>query len=1043
VVDGVAVSDRRTVTVVFADLSGFTKVADRLDPEDVSTLLHETVGGLVEEVHELDGWVEKQAGDAILAVFGAPVAHEDDAVRAICAALAMRDRIAAMRDDLERRFGHRFTVHVGVNTGLVVMRPRLELFKAGDGDFIVVGDTVNTGARLYQAAAPDQILVGEQTYQSTRALFDFRAIEPVDADGKHERVPAYECLGLRRSATPWAVAAPLVGRNAEVTRIHDALATLRAGEGSILVISGEPGIGKTRLVRELRREATGIRTIETRLSPLVRTFGYQPFRDLFAQLAGGETWKDLESWLTGLSPDQLAETLPYLAVLRGVPGPDEVDPQSRLDADALRQQVFRATRLVLERTTLKEPLVVILEDWHWADDSSGALLEHLMPLVEFFPLLICCTTRPEPDTPGGRLARRPDAIELEPLTPLETAELAVELAGDAGMSGAWRAALYSSSGGNPFYIEELVRAVADTGRWDGTIPDSVQGVIAARIDRLDPVAREVLRVAAVVGRRFDPETVGALSGSHADIERVLPDLVERQLLARGPDGKLRFRHALTQETAYEGILLSRRRELHEAAAAHLEQTRGVEVAGTLAWHFARAERWDKAQRYLVIAGDQAGSIAADVEALELYRRAIEAYDRAFEDRWNPRERAELERKIGHALFRLGRHDEALESLYAALELLRCPYPRTRVGLRLAIAREALRQIGHRLLPRALLRAAPQPLPVAAERARIYGSIGWISYFMDFENYAHLALANLNSSERNRLPFASVTGAMGVGLVLDSFGLFRLAGRYHARSLRIAQLVGTPQTEAFARLGLGYRYECLGELDAAQAEYERGAFLARQAGELRQWGGLTFMLASVALLQGRVSDAETLSRAILRVGEETGDAAMRGWGRLWLARSAAARGEHEEGAALATEALPTLEAVSDNGGRVAALATLARCRLQLGDVDGALETLAQARSLVREHHLRGRMCVPLHDVLPAALIAAAARTSGRERRALLRRASRACRAARLHARIERQGLAAVYRNRADIEAARGRRWRAARLRERSDRIDAAVGSSSPA
>jgi hypothetical protein len=166
--------------------------------------------------------------------------------------------------------------------------------------------------------------------------------------------------------------------------------------------------------------------------------------------------------------------------------------------------------------------------------------------------------------------------------------------------------------------------------------------------------------------------------------------------------------------------------------------------------------------------------------------------------------------------------------------------------------------------------------------------------------------------------------------------------------------------------------------------------------------------------------------------------MRGWGRLWLARAAAARGEHEEGASLATEALPTLEAVSDNGGRVAALATLARCRLQLGDVDGSLETLERARSLMREHHLRGRMCVPFHDVLPAALIAAASRATGRKRRALLRDAARACRTARRHARIERQGLAGVYRNRADLEAARGRRWREARFRERGD---AAVGTLS--
>jgi class 3 adenylate cyclase len=809
VIDG----ERKQVTVLFSDLSGYTAMSERLDPEEVKEIMSRVFGEIAQVVTKYEGFLEKFIGDAVVAFFGIPKTHEDDPIRAIQAAKEIHCKIEAMSSQFERRIGKHLGMHTGINTGLVVTG-EVDLERGIHG---VVGDTINLASRLSELAKAGEIYIGQDTYRRAKGYFNFERLEPCRVKGKDEPLSVFRVLESKEKTEHIGgggiqlIRSPLVGRNVEFMAIKGCLNRLLDGQGGILSIIGEAGMGKSRLMAEIRnslakmKDGVSIQWWEGHTLSFGHAISYWPFREILRQYAGiteddseTDAWEKLERRITAIFSAETAEILPYIASLITLEVKGEYAEKVKyLDGEAMGRQVFLASWRFFERLAQNTPVMLVFEDLHWADESSTLLLEHLLPLVKRVPLLFCGVSRLDPKTPAARLRetavkdyeRRYTEIRLAPLSPTETTQLMHNLLKIENLSLHISEKIVNKSEGNPFFLEEIIRSLMDarvvvlnpvTGSWRATaeietiiIPDTIKGVIMARLDRLDADLKQVLRMASVIGRSFLYRILRAVAEADRELDQHLLELQglelirEKQLI---PEVEYIFKHALVQEATYESLLLKKRRELHERVGQAIEvlfTDRLEEFYSLLAYHYARAEAWEKAHGYLLKTGDQAGRVAADTEALAHYRQALAAYTRAFGDKWEPFQRAALERKMGEAFFRRGEHEQAMEYLQRALAYLSKPLPTSPWGVRLAILREIAQQISHRLLPRLFLKSMGGSVnPVVEEEIRLYEFIGWIDAFGNNKRFLLIALRGLNVSERSGFLYGVAAAYMALGTMCD-------------------------------------------------------------------------------------------------------------------------------------------------------------------------------------------------------------------------------------------------------------------------------------
>jgi class 3 adenylate cyclase/tetratricopeptide (TPR) repeat protein len=1049
--------ERRTVSVLFADVSGFTALSERLDPEDVRAFQNELFPAMAGIAAEFEGFVEKYIGDAVVVVFGAPVAHEDDPERALRAALAMRERMGRLNRTWAARAGGPLAIHVGVNTGPAVAG---DLGGAPGGGqeraYAVTGDTTNTAARLQHAARRGQILVGPTTQRLAAHAFEFRRVAPLRLKGKRERLRAYELVRLRPERAPRhglgerGLRSSLVGRAPQLEALTRCLERLAAGRGGLVAVLGEAGLGKSRLVAEARaRAAPGVTWLEGRaLAYTTRTSGYGPFRELLRGDAGiaegdgeGAAGDRLRRRVESLFGADAGDVLPYLAALLALPVRGEAGERvKQLDGEGMRRQIFRTVRRYLRRLAGERPAALVFEDLHWADESSVELLAHVLPLVREVPLLVCAVSRPDRTAPAaglrdaaaGASGGRYTELRLAPLAAAESAQLLANLLSADGLPEATRREILAKAEGNPFFLEEVIRTLVDlggvardrrTGRWRATerlpaitIPDAVQGVLMARIDRLEEDARQALCLAAVVGRTFPYRVLRALWEGPRELRRALRELERLELIrerAPGPEPEYIFKHALVQEAAYESLLVRRRRELHARVAGALEALfadRLEEYYGLLAYHYARAEAWEQAQAFLLRAGDQAGWLAADAEALAHYRQAVDAAERGLGERWAPLDRAALERKIGEALHRRGEHEQATDFLRRALGLAGRPYPAARRGVRAAIAGQFCRQVGHRALPW-LTRGAAGGAAArsAAECLRIYTALGWIDYFADRERVVLDALLALNLAERSGLFVEAANGLTGMGLVFDAIPATRLAGAYHRRAVALAERVQQPAAIGLAHLGYGlYEQHIVGDWERALRTYRRSAAAYQEAGLLREWGAAVVMIAWVRLHQGRLAESVAHNEELIRLGQDAADRQLCAWAEWGLARGLRRRGELDDAVAHLRTAIALAEAIPDHLILISARGELGACYLRRGRRDEALAELEASDRLLDERGLTSWFFTPPRLGLAEAYLCAAEEGAAGERAAWLRKARRAVSRAVRQCRFERGALSAALR-----------------------------------
>jgi class 3 adenylate cyclase/tetratricopeptide (TPR) repeat protein len=576
--------ERKIVTVLFADLVGFTSRAEQMDPEDVAAELDRYHGRVRAELERYGGTVEKFIGDAAMAIFGAPAAHEDDPERAVRAALAIREW--AVEESIEMR--------IGINTGeaLVTVGARPEA-----GETMAAGDVVNTAARLQSAAPVNGILVGEQTFHATQQAIDYDDADPVEAKGKSEPVAVWRVRGARaRVGVDRVHGAALVGRGREVDLLEDALArSLQERSSQLVTVIGVPGIGKSRLVLELyeavERAPDLISWRQGRCLPYGEGVTFWALGEMVKAQAGildGEDAAEAERKLRAAAGDAWVES--HLRPLVGLPGEGEAGGDKRDEA-------FAAWRRFFEGLAEERPLVLVFEDLHWADDHLLEFVDHLVDWASGVPLLVVCTARPEllsrrPGWGGGK----PNAltISLSSLSDEDTARLLAELLG-AVLPAETQVELLARAGGNPLYAEEFARMLRDRGRV-GELPETVQGLIAARLDLLEPEQKSLLQDAAVIGKRFWVGALGALSSREpAALEGDLHALERKEFVRRerassvADEREYAFRHLLVRDVAYGQIPRAPRAEKHLLAATWIEQlARREDHAEMLAHHYLQA-----------------------------------------------------------------------------------------------------------------------------------------------------------------------------------------------------------------------------------------------------------------------------------------------------------------------------------------------------------------------------------------------------------------------------------------------------------------------
>ena len=619
--------ERRIVTVLFVDLVGSTSRAEVLDPEDVRAILdryHEHVRVAIER---FGGVVEKFVGDAVMAVFGAPVAYGDDPERAVRAALAVHGAIAELNaSDPELHLQTRIAVNTGEALVALDARP-------GYGEAMVAGDVVNTAARLQSSAPVDGIIVGESTYLSTRSAIEYRAGEPITARGKASPVPVWHAVAATVPAGERTLSsAPMLGRERELDVLRSVWERV-VGErrAHLVTIFGPPGIGKSRLAHEFGElvAALGGRVLRGRSAPYGASTPYAAFSAHLKQVASifdsdpaEDAAHKLDDAVGGLiGADDGPEVAAHLASLLGL-------RTGRVAAD--RETLFLAARRVVEQLATESPTLLVFEDLHWADESTLDLLDELAARLHAAPVFLLAVARPDllterPAWGGGLPAYT--ALPLEPLRGEDSEALAGRLLGlpDA----AELSKLIEMSEGNPLFIEEMAAALAERpAGGGGELPTSIKAIIAARLDALPAAERGLLLDASVAGRVFWDGAVSSMEDGR-DVRTLLGSLERRDLVRRESVSRLqgqqqfRFKHALICDVAYQRLTRAARRTRHEAVARFLEDASAAAVAAdALAHHWREANRPDRAVDYLIAAAEDAGRGWAKQRAVALYREAL-------------------------------------------------------------------------------------------------------------------------------------------------------------------------------------------------------------------------------------------------------------------------------------------------------------------------------------------------------------------------------------------------------------------------------------
>ena len=699
--------ERKQVTVLFADLKGSMELLADRDPEEARKLLDPVLERMMEAVHRYEGTVNQVMGDGIMALFGAPLAHEDHAVRACYAALRMQDAVRRYSEELRRGQGVEVQIRVGVNSGDVVVRSIGSDLRM---DYTAVGQTVHLAARMEQLAAPGSVRLTAETLHLAEGFVQVTPLGPVPVKGLGEPIEVFELVGAGAARTRLEAAARrgltrFVGRSAELEQLRDALERASVGHGQVIAVVGEPGVGKSRLFWEVTHShrVHGWLIVQSASVSYGKATAYLPVIELLRGYFGIDSRDDprkIREKVTGkvlTLAAALAPVVPAFLALLDVPV-EEASWQA-LDPLQRRQQTLDAVKRLLLRESEVQPLVVVFEDLHWIDGETQTLLDSLIDSLPAARLLLLVNYRPEYSHAwGGKTYYR--QLRIDPLPPESADELLDALLGPDAALGPLKQLLVGRTEANPLFLEESVRALVETAALAGErggyrltrpvehlkIPATVQAILAARIDRLAPEAKRLLQAAAVIGKDVPmPLLLAIADAPEPEVRAELAHLQAAEFLYEVrlfPDLEYTFKHALTHEVAYGGLLHDRQRALHAhvtEAIERLSPERVAEQAERLAHHALRGEVWDKAVVYLRQAGLRAMARAAYREAIGHLEHALASLRHLPETRGTTELTIDIRLDLRNAYLPLGERARMGEHLHEAEVLARALGDQHRLG----------------------------------------------------------------------------------------------------------------------------------------------------------------------------------------------------------------------------------------------------------------------------------------------------------------------------------------------------------------------------
>ena len=859
--------ERRQVTVLFGDIAGFTAISEKLDPEELSDIVRRGFELVTAEIHRFEGTINQYGGDGLMALFGAPIAHEDAPRRAVHAALGIQRALRDYAATLERERGLKLQMRIGINTGTVVVgRIGTDLHM----EYTAIGDTVNLASRLQSLARPGSVLISDSTYKGVAGFFETLELGELEVKG-HAPVRAFEVSRAhgRRARLDAAVErglTPLVGRERPLAALGELFADVKAGRGQVVFVSGDAGIGKSRLLFEFRQWLAAADEDVTWLEGRCVSFGASiPMLPTIDQLRENfridendgepEIIAKIEQGMRRLG--SVEPEIPYIRYLLAV---DPGDPAVlAMDGVARRTRTFHALRALGLRGASIRPLVLVFEDMHWADSSSQEYLDFLMDSVAGARLMLILTHRLEYSPKfGGRSFY--STINLRHLTNEQTLEMAAGFLGSKLFPEELRSALMQKAEGVPLFVEEVTKTLLDLGfivREDGnyritsvaaelTIPETIQGIIMARLDRLGEEGKRTVQLASVIGRQFLARLLERVAGLTGKLEGLLRELKALEIIYEQgllPEPAYIFKHAVIQDVAYNSLLLQRRKELHRAVGAAIEELyrdRLAEHYAELAYHFTRGEDWPKAMEFSSLAGDRSAHAFANSEAINHYTHAIDAGSKLPLIPAN--ELGDLNAKLAVVLSVTGQHQEAFDDYARALAYAGAAKDRTR-ECRFLLGLGSAQFNAHQI--KSMLETFQRSGALAKELGEV----------------AMLASSTAASA---------VCRAVGEGATPEII-------QRAEEALQIAETVKEARLLAQTNTVLGLLHEWQAGFDLGRRHLHKGLELARQAHAGYYLGQNLFGLGHISLSRGEYEDASNWYHQLSDYAQAAGDA-------FWLARA---------------------------------------------------------------------------------------------------------------------------------------------------------------
>jgi class 3 adenylate cyclase/tetratricopeptide (TPR) repeat protein len=896
--------ERKQVTVLFADVKGSLELLGDRDPEEVRRLLESILKRMMEAVHRYEGTVNQVSGDGIMALFGAPIAHEDHAVRAGYAALKMQEVIATYADQLQRQHGIDLQIRVGLNAGTVVV--------GGIGndlamDYTAVGQTTHLAARMEQLARPGTILVTEPYARLTEGYLHFKPLGLVPVKGLPDPIEVFQLVDAASPRTRFRAAAArgltrFVGRQTELTALHEALERASIGHGQIVAVIGEPGVGKSRLFYEfINSDPTlGWLILETDSVSYGKVTPYLPLRDLlraYFQIDERDDEQKIHEKVEKLLTLDVALQHTRRAVLALLDVAVEDPEWQALDPHQRRLRIMDGVKRLLLRQSQVRPLLVVFENLHWIDAGTQAFLDSLVESLPTARLLILVNYRPGYRHGWGSKTYYTQ-LRLDPLPAEGAEELLRVLLGDAAELQPLKQLLIERTEGNPFFLEESIRTLVETKVLIGErgayrlakalasiqVPAKVQAILAARIDRLPPEEKHLLQCAAVIGKDVSLPLLRAIAElAEDDLHRGLAHLQTAEFLYETslfPELEYTFKHALTQEVAYGILLQERRRALHAKIVGAIEQThpdRLAEQVERLAYHAFRGELWEQAVSYFRRAGAKAALRSAYREAVACFEQALLALKHLPETPAILEQAFDLRLELRPWLAPLGDYDRMLDNLREAEALAEAQGDRRRLGLVRAFMTDYFRLTGDN---EQAVACGEQALAFATDlgdfslQVLANQFLGHACHAVgDYRRAVQLLRCNVEALSgeliRERFgssAFPSVFSRSYMAFSLADLGEFTEAISVAEEAVRIAEEADTAHSQVLASHSLGLVYLCKGDLDRAIPVLEQ-AFLRCQAGHIPL--GVRLLASALGyayVLSGRVSDAIPLLEQALQQAE---------------------------------------------------------------------------------------------------------------------------------------------------------------------------------